>query len=363
MLSGNNGILKKATDAKANTDNAQIKERIQLAYHSALTYGLGSYTKESLEDELKKEFTTDYSVDDSDDDNWILYAQGQNVIIPAGIKKEEKNLKSATELYDGVNNPSEEGYDENAMHIGDYVNYDAGVWTESKNVPTSDTPNTFGGYSESQSRNSNANGMTNAYSNNQYEGWRIWDVNGNTVTLISSGCPEVFYIPNIYYNRQYIGNSELILTGSSLYSISADFPSSPRNWSLYKTQHSSEVKSLNLNDFETWYKKYINSEIIIDDIIYGSGYDDYSMPENTTNKLISVIDNGFYYWIGNIYLDSGGYGMYYFNPNRRNLGVNSENCYGVRLVTTLKSDVKFEGTPEKIEQNGFSYNKWTISKN
>ncbi len=110
MLSGDNGILQKATTAKENTDNAQIKERIQLAYHSALAGGQGSYTKESLEEELEKEFgENNYSVDDSDNINWVLSAKGQDVTIPAGkkdsqdtgkvtIKVGTTNLKYASDL-------------------------------------------------------------------------------------------------------------------------------------------------------------------------------------------------------------------------------------------------------------------------
>ena len=85
MLSGDNGILQKATTAKTKSDEAQIIERIKLAYHSTLAGGQGSYTKESLEDELEKEFgENNYNVDDSNNTNWILSAQGQSVIIPAG---------------------------------------------------------------------------------------------------------------------------------------------------------------------------------------------------------------------------------------------------------------------------------------
>ncbi len=42
MLSGDNGVLQRATDAKTKSDEAQIRERIQLAYHSALTGGKGN---------------------------------------------------------------------------------------------------------------------------------------------------------------------------------------------------------------------------------------------------------------------------------------------------------------------------------
>ena len=98
MLSGDNSILQKATDAKTNTDNAQIKEKIQLAYHSALTGGQGSYTKESLEDELEKEFgENNYNVDDSNNKNWILSAKGQSVTILAGKKSTEQSSKLSEE--------------------------------------------------------------------------------------------------------------------------------------------------------------------------------------------------------------------------------------------------------------------------
>ena len=94
LLSGDNGILQKAKIAKENTDSAQIKERIQLAYYSALTGGQGSYTKESLEDELKKEFgENNYNVDDSDSTDWILTAQEQSVTIPAGTQDDQDNGK------------------------------------------------------------------------------------------------------------------------------------------------------------------------------------------------------------------------------------------------------------------------------
>ena len=100
MLSGDNSRLQKATDAKTRTDEAQIKERIQLAYHSALTGGQGSYTKETLEEALENEFgESNYNVDDSDSDNWVLTGkvQGkeQSVSIPAGIKEKSSSTRAS----------------------------------------------------------------------------------------------------------------------------------------------------------------------------------------------------------------------------------------------------------------------------
>ena len=89
MLSGDNGILQRATTAKENSEKTQIEERIKLAYHAALTGGHGSYTKDSLENELENEFgENNYNVDDSDNTNWILSAKEQSVTIPAGDKEE-----------------------------------------------------------------------------------------------------------------------------------------------------------------------------------------------------------------------------------------------------------------------------------
>lgn len=96
MLSGDNSILQRATDAKTRSDEAQIQERIKLAYHSALVGGKGSYTKDTLMQELKNEFETDYDVDDSNDEKWKMKAHGQEVEIPAGTKEQEDTNKVYT---------------------------------------------------------------------------------------------------------------------------------------------------------------------------------------------------------------------------------------------------------------------------
>ena len=56
MLTGDNGILSRAGEAKNTTDEAQIKERIRLSYLAALTGGKGQVTEGLLVDELDKEF-------------------------------------------------------------------------------------------------------------------------------------------------------------------------------------------------------------------------------------------------------------------------------------------------------------------
>jgi hypothetical protein len=89
MLSGDNGVLQRATDAKTNTDNAQIKERIQLAYLSGLSGGNGSIDKGSFLLELQKEFgadkvTEDNIVESEDGKKWTVTIDGATVELEAG---------------------------------------------------------------------------------------------------------------------------------------------------------------------------------------------------------------------------------------------------------------------------------------
>ena len=142
MITGENGILQKATEAKTKSDNAQITERIQLAYNSALTGGHGSYTKDTLMNALENEFGTDYDVDDSNDENWKMKAHGQEVIIPAGEKEEEKNftlhlwdLHMEDEIFNGYMKFTNDGrfefyaeYYSSIVDRGDY-NFDKGTLT------------------------------------------------------------------------------------------------------------------------------------------------------------------------------------------------------------------------------------------
>ena len=97
MLSGDNSILQKATDAKTNTDNAQIQERINLAYHSALVDGQGELTEPSLEKELKNEFnksTLDEGWIDktSVTGKWKITIDGISLLVPAGVANETPSI-------------------------------------------------------------------------------------------------------------------------------------------------------------------------------------------------------------------------------------------------------------------------------
>ena len=162
MLTGENSILKRTVDSKTKNDEAQIRERIQLAYHSALVGGKGSYTKDTLMDELKKEFSTDYDVNDSDNVNWKMIAHGQEVIIPAGKVPVLSSL--ASEIFDTSGTVKEK------MHVGDYVKYP--VFYD--NIPIYFEGHTY-------------------VPKTEYNGWRVMSVEGEGdemhIKLVSAGIP------------------------------------------------------------------------------------------------------------------------------------------------------------------------------
>lgn len=126
MLSGDNSILQKATDAKNNSDNAQIKEKIRLAYHSALTKDIisenGELTKATLENELQNEFGNDAEIKKVGDE-WGIFV---NDIEYERISK----LKIATqesweEVKDSNGNVTIQKADKSVigLKIGDIIDY------------------------------------------------------------------------------------------------------------------------------------------------------------------------------------------------------------------------------------------------
>ena len=89
MLSGDNSILQKTKDAKTNTDNAQINERVQLAYTAAMADGNGELTEPNLRTELTNEFGASYTLtEDTTENKWIISV---NEIERLRVDKETNN--------------------------------------------------------------------------------------------------------------------------------------------------------------------------------------------------------------------------------------------------------------------------------
>ena len=241
-------------------------------------------------------------------------------------------------------------------NIGDFVNYDAGVWTSqdiakitasgngitvdsSVNTSTPTLPNAqgeFGGFKVGQSRNTNAIPYDSSYNcanattkSGKLEGWRVFDIEGEgenqVITLISAGNPEDYYTD--YGATQ---ESKEILTEH-------------RDYSMYVNSNATSATVITKARLDTWYNKYIdttNADVYVESTfkkIYSSPY----------NKYETLVDNYNYYWFGSN-VDDGPFFLYYVNPDFINVSATSSRSFGLRTLVTLKSGIKLIDRGEDI---------------
>lgn len=106
MLSGDNSILQKATDAKKITGISMVEEQIAIAYNAALIKDLESgnlnLQESTLRRELEKEFTEDDSIGiDTTGENWVVTVNEVTVTVPikkTGDGQEDNPLVETTEI-------------------------------------------------------------------------------------------------------------------------------------------------------------------------------------------------------------------------------------------------------------------------
>ncbi len=158
-------------------------------------------------------------------------------------------------------------------------------------------PYGFGGFEKGASKDGNATPYDSTYTyvkdenGNAITGWRVFDIEEDgTVTLITAGCPEDYYHPNVE-NGAYI--SEFILTGNQTNS-SIDYSAyTPRDWTMYQnsTYRATNAKALTKTRLDSWYTKYVTA---------GTAANIFS--EDTFQKIYetkyeSLIDSYSYYWL------------------------------------------------------------------
>ena len=274
----------------------------------------------------------------------------------SGAVPPELPIASASELFDP------EGTNPEGLHIGDFVNYDAGTWTEEEinsiqtglktslvtaNNSTS-KPSTafqFGGFTAGSSRNGNATPYNKTYNyvkdgetGEAITGWRVFDIEGDTVTLISAGNPEDYYHTE-GTNYGYI--SEYILTGninSSWSNGEAETENyQKRNWNMYinRSQYGASAGVLTKVMLDEWYTKYTdspNADIYISLSTFQKIYQEPYI------KYQNLIENNSYYWL--TYAYSSGF-VYFASPYNCNVNFNGKNTFGVRSIVTLSSNAKF----------------------
>ena len=304
--------------------------------------------------------------------------------ITIGVDEPRKGVKPS-ELFDST------GSDTNKLHIGDFINYDAGTWTQEEinsiqtglktNLQTangsSSLPSTafkFGGFTAGLSRNGNATAYNTTYNyvkdastSSAVTGWRVFDIDGDNVTLISAGNPEAYYASS-GTNYGYI--NEYILTGNinSSFSSTTAAKYQKRDWGAYvnKEQKATSAIPLTKTRLDNWYTKYTGTSSANTytsstfQKIYNGSYIKYQ----------NMIDNYSYSWLPQAYNSSR---MYQFAPNNRCLSYNLSGAFGVRMLVTLSSDVRLgsEKTGTKTLTGGNmttyggnqTYNCWDIVEN
>lgn len=239
----------------------------------------------------------------------------------------------------------------NKLHVGDFISYDAGTWTTSEinsikvgkagdlQTPTSGEPTNgfqFGGITNGTSRN----GAASVYESSTYSyikdkstssavtGWRVFDIDGDEVVLISAADVEsYYYVTGAGYKSEYV------LTGN----INSNWTSSEaanytiRNWEHYvkSNQFATTASVLTKDHLDLWYSKYIGGSntatVSTLQKIYDSGKQQYQ----------NVVDNYSYYWLATPHSKNS---LYNFGPKGRKV-VNASGK-GIYLRNTFTCNIK-----------------------
>ena len=375
MLTGNNGILTKTSDAKTATDIADIKEQIQIDIIGKQAKNQGDISDSELKEILEKYGTINYEEDETTIKS-ITTTKGNYEIAISDIWSRTTSGVSVGDIFDST------GEEDGKLHIGDFINYTARTWNETDMTTiakTGVTPNNstslpsssyqFGGFVVGGSRDGNATSYSTSYAYVQDKatgsavtGWRLFDVSDDgVITLISAGCPEDYYHPS-GTNCAYI--SEYILTGntnSNAENLGLGSTYKSRDWSMYVNEKykgtTASATALTKSKLDTWYSKYITKS---------DGANTWTAP---TFKLIygtryeSLIDNYSYYWLSSA---SNRISVYSVNPNFKCVyNGNDINAIGVRVLVSLTSDVKLSdkatGTKTIVSRNKeYIYNVWNL---
>ncbi len=452
MLTGQNGILTQANNAKNETELASAKEKVELAVIGAISQTRdGTLTVGNLRTELAnyggtiegeafpvtatvdgKSFTVDVngnvelagskpqmteakivaSADGTGTEVSDAQAEGTELYISFKASLENGTITSVTcdkgtvenknGLYvikvtqNGTYTFTITGTGENGevtttatvqvkkyaskVKVGDFVNYSAGNWTAADMTKIKNSgakiaannstslPNKnfeFGGFTEGSSKDGNATPYNSSYAyvtdkstGSAVTGWRVFDVDGDNVTLISAGCPEDYYHSG---NTNYAYISEYILSGNTNSSASSDLglgsTYTARDWSMYEnSDYGSGITATALTKtrLDQWYNKNYN-------LTSANVYDDNTFQKIYGTNNESLIDNYSYYWLASA---RGSSDVYYVDPNGRNVNGSSNYAFGVRVLVSLPSGISTSepvGT-KTVTSRGtdYTYNVWNI---
>lgn len=364
-LNKNNPILS-SKEARFENDVSVFQDELSLYILKEYTISQGKLTNKINADKYLKEgsqgfgddsiykyipsFKEEYNdkfliIDDELIATTKLTQEEQNIIKEKGMKIIE--IKRIDELLN-------DSKDELDKYIGDFVNYDAGVWSEeeiksitARNSVT-DYPNKtfqFYGFAIGSSRNESAvnKGIDTS-------GWRIFDISKDGITLISAGTPERYYQ---WGNNNYAYYSEYILTGNvneKATSLNIESKFTKRNYSMYVNSKASYAGVLTKTILDSWYGKYFNIDNA--DVI----------DLNISSKVLKTKKENL------IALDSflvtptnNSLGIYAYRMNQRSAGIGTALIGGnIRVIIKLNKDVGLINTNQTKNIGNYSYNVWNI---
>lgn len=319
-ITGGNSTIDKASEAKLSTDVKTELEELQSRINNSATKGIrhgnfsGSVDASSIKAALNN-LVTDTSV-----------ITGNGPWQVTGTKTNTNYL--IKQNYEVIPMPENTGTrTEMNVQIGDFVNYDAGTWTQEEidklgdlyageNLPDSTTPFKFGGFKAGQSRNDCITPYS-TYDNIFTGGWRVLSVNDdNSINIIHAGTPEAYYHPgatNTGYKSQYI------LSGIKNSSVSNDFFDNitVRKWDMYENPEFSK----NINTHICSYEEITNIE--------------------TNNNLRNI---NVYYWLPYANAHTQLYRVRDIIATIA--GDYKKNC-GIRPVVTLKAECLFQNVNDE----------------
>ena len=259
------------------------------------------------------------------------------------------------------------------VKVGDFVNYSAGNWTaadmtkiqnsgakiaanNSTNKPSSNFQ--FGGFTEGSSKDGNATPYDSSYAyvtdkstESAVTGWRVFDIDGDSVTLISAGCPEDYYHSGTT-NYGYI--SEYILSGNTNSSAPSELELGSkyiaRDWSMYvNSTYGSGITAtaLTKTKYDAWLSKYAGGST---SKIQGNSYE-------------SLIDNYSYYWLASA---GNSRSLGSWAPSGRGVTYAYDGiAFGVRVLVSLPSGISTSepvGTKTVTSRGAdYTYNVWNIN--
>ena len=363
MLTGQNGILTQANNAKTSTANKSAEEKVKLAVMAARSQSEDA----SLDlEKLTTEVTTNYG------------GQVEGGAFPATVTIDGKSF-----TVDSDGNVELAGSKPQAskVKVGDFVNYSAGNWTDadmtkiqnsgakiaankSTSLPSSNFQ--FGGFTEGSSKDGNATPYDSSYTyvtdkstGSAVTGWRVFDVDGDSVTLISAGCPEDYYHP---YGTNYGYISEYILSGNTNSSAPSDLELgskyTARDWSMYvNASYGSGITATALTKtrLDQWYNKNYN-------LTSADTYNNSTFRKIYGTNNESLIDNYSYYWLASA---ASGNSVCYVTPNYRSVYGGDNHVFGVRVLVSLPSGISTSepvGTKTVTSRGAnYTYNVWNIN--